>query len=476
MASVLICGGGPAGLAAALLFADLGWDRVTVVERRKSPSDFEKNKAFNYQLDPRGQRLLKMLGLEDKFAEYGVPNDSFTLSLIAADGSTKTFTSPLIHPERGTCYWMRREMLQCMLHEAIVSRRGEQVDLRYEHRFAEFSENAAGCTVARVTDSDGHDHIVDADLVLACDGLSSQVVKALAQRAEHDADHFERIVYPSPSTGLTYKVLNLPPEFDTNSSIGRITDRRRAYAFTSRARDRRKAMALFAFPVAQPSEPRSVNIIRDPDHELWTLESGEAVVDFLTENFPQLDIPNLVSIEEARDFSALDPGAFPPPQYTKHLQTRLGSNQLPVILIGDAAHAFPPDLGMGVNSAFEDLELLCSALREHGNDLGAAAAHYEKIRLPQSAALTRLVQRVHPYQYNQVPWRLKLWTVGFLIQRGLNRALPSQFEKPGFMLSQEHWRDFVEIETRIRRTKRQQVMLSGGLAALATLGLYSLLA
>lgn len=476
MASVLICGGGPAGLAAALVFNDLGWDRVTVVERRQSPSDFEKNKAFNYQLDPRGQRLLKTLGLEDKFAEYGVPNDSFTLSLITPDGAAKTFTSPLIHPERGTCYWMRREMLQRMLHEAIVSRGDGRIDLRYRHRFADFVENAAGSTVARVTDPDGHDHIVDADLVLACDGLSSQVIEALAQRSEHDADYFERILYPSPSTGLTYKVLNLPPEFDTKSSIGRITDRQRAYALTSRATERTKAMALFAFPVAQSSEPRSVNIIRDPDHEFWSLKSGEAVLDFLTENFPQLDIPNLVPIEEARDCAALEPGAFPPPQYTKHLQTRLGSNRLPVVLIGDAAHAFPPDLGMGVNSAFEDLEVFASALREHGNDLGAAAAHYESIRLPQSAALARLVQRVHPYQYNQVPWRLKLWTVGFLIQRGLNRALPGQFEKPGFMMSQEHWRDFVDIETRIRRTKRQLAILWAGLAGLVTLGVYPLLA
>jgi len=51
---VLISGGGPSGLAATLLFAEMGWQDIIVVERRSSPQDFEKNKSFNYLVDERG--------------------------------------------------------------------------------------------------------------------------------------------------------------------------------------------------------------------------------------------------------------------------------------------------------------------------------------------------------------------------------------------------------------------------------------
>ena len=71
---IVICGGGPSGLAAALLFADLGWEDIILVERRQSPGDFEKNKAFNYQVDPRGQKLLKRLEINTMLDKYGVAN------------------------------------------------------------------------------------------------------------------------------------------------------------------------------------------------------------------------------------------------------------------------------------------------------------------------------------------------------------------------------------------------------------------
>jgi 2-polyprenyl-6-methoxyphenol hydroxylase-like FAD-dependent oxidoreductase len=40
-----------------------------------------------------------------------------------------------------------------------------------------------------------------------------------------------------------------------------------------------------------------------------------------------------------------------------------------VVLVGDAVHAFPPDLGQGVNSALEDVFALHRALERHDNSI-----------------------------------------------------------------------------------------------------------
>jgi len=134
--------------------------------------------------------------------------------------------------------------------------------------------------------------------------------------------------YESPSAKLFYKVLNLPPNFSIKGEQSEVNDHRMAYVFSSIHKDRTKAMALFGFPVANADHPRSVNIIREADHHLWT-----------------------------SDFVSLTAGKFPSPQHALSLYARAGNEETPThcLLIGDAAHAFPPDLGLGVNSALEDL-------------------------------------------------------------------------------------------------------------------------
>ncbi len=53
---VVIIGGGPAGLATALMLAKRGWTNITVVEKRPSADYYEPDKSFNYLIDGRGQK------------------------------------------------------------------------------------------------------------------------------------------------------------------------------------------------------------------------------------------------------------------------------------------------------------------------------------------------------------------------------------------------------------------------------------
>jgi 2-polyprenyl-6-methoxyphenol hydroxylase-like FAD-dependent oxidoreductase len=63
---VLIVGGGPAGLATALMLAKRGWTTITVLEKRAAADYYEPDKAFNYLIDDRGQKLTDFLGLTEE--------------------------------------------------------------------------------------------------------------------------------------------------------------------------------------------------------------------------------------------------------------------------------------------------------------------------------------------------------------------------------------------------------------------------
>jgi hypothetical protein len=100
-------------------------------------------------------------------------------------------------------------------------------------------------------------------------------------------------------------------------------------------------------------------------------------------------------------------------------------------------HAFPPDVGQGVNSGLQDVVALDRALRNvdivRGDDqvpttvskLGTALLAYQKNRRPEHAALIRLTRFGGPYQYRQ-PWLrhrigAMIWTMHFLFRVIMNK-------------------------------------------------------
>ena len=471
---VLIAGGGPSGLGAALLLASVGWRNIVVAERRKADEDFDRGRAFNYQLEGRGQRLLERVGVtRETLGKFGLANDHFTLTRFAPDGSHKTMQPPILAPGRKTPYWMTRSRLMALLDQAAAPAiAAGHVTLLTGHVFEAFVQDGAGYT-ATIRAADDAVLVLQPRLVLGCDGLRSAVRDALAATSPITAKQLERIVHPSPAAQLAYKVLNLPPAFPVAGGQHAVDDHAMAYAFLSTYTAPGERMALFALPVATPEDPRSINIILPHDHRFWSLREATDVREFLTTGFPQLDVAAVAGETEFTAFAVARPGRFPEPQYTPRIYHALpgadGDSPIHCILIGDAAHAFPPDLGMGVNSAFEDVSELEPYLS--GNDLGGELTRYAARREPEHAALVRLVQQVHPYQYNQTPWRLKLWTVRFLAQLILHKASFGLVEMPGFMLSQRHTMPFTEMERRYRRGN----WTMRGLGAVLVLALVALL-
>ena len=123
-----------------------------------------------------------------------------------------------------------------------------------------------------------------------------------------------------------------------------------------------------------------------------------------------------------------------------------------MVLLGDAVHCFPPDIGQGVNSALEDVYVLNESLAKSHDDLSSAMPLYETLRLPDVKPLVRLAQIAFPWQYNQDRWRGALWGVNFFLRLVLSRVLPFVFSPPAFFLIQNHRLSYKEILGKAQRT------------------------
>ena len=216
-----------------------------------------------------------------------------------------------------------------------------------------------------------------------------------------------------------------------------------AYTIPSLQTARRERIRLGLLPSRDPAVPRTANIIKPADHAIWKLRTGSELLAFLQKSFPQIDeINELVSAEEAEAFVRGSPGAFPAPQYVRTLATEVGGTGFAIL--GDAAHAFPPDVGQGVNSALEDVCVLTDALKAGGalnagvassvaspdwSDASSATALsdglklYQTRRAPAAEALAKIVRVGFPYQYDQSFWRAKLFVLGLGLRLLLSRTV-----------------------------------------------------
>ena len=176
--------------------------------------------------------------------------------------------------------------------------------------------------------------------------------------------------------------------------------------------------------------------------------------EFLEKAFPQLPINEIVLSEEKERFAKSEGGYFPIPQYCSGLHFLLSNadNSSGVVLLGDAVHCFPPDLGQGVNSALEDVFILNQALTQTNDIISDALPLFESLRSPDMKPLIRLVQTAYPWQYNQDILGKRLWRINFFIRLLLSKILPFIFAPPAFMLIQNHQLSYREIWRIAQRT------------------------
>ncbi|CAM9387569.1 unnamed protein product, partial [Pylaiella littoralis] len=423
----VIVGGGPSGLATALMLAKRGWTDISVIERTPSAGFFDPRVAFVYQIDCRGQKFLSAHdGLMEKLVATSVDSKSFTITRVPADGERKEMALPILDSTRPSAYWLPRSVFQELLYGEVEAKYADKIKVYYSSKCDSIEQLPSGdgmeVRASLGVDGDGGGtKVFRPRLLVGADGLKSTVRKQLqawdaqegssgsGKPTKEGTGRFDMRKQPSGSSGLRYKVLSLPPSFrlGKDDDDGERSRSDKAYAYTSKFTDAKRAIRIGILPWGpvggdREKGPRGGNFITLPGHPLWDVKTGEEAKTYLAETFPQTCFADEIDDEELSRFAESEGGRFPDPQYCPGLHWLVkdkggsdtgeagGSSSSGVALVGDAIHAFPPDLGQGVNSALEDVVVLERALASCGDRVEDALPEYERTRAADSKALVRV--------------------------------------------------------------------------------------
>jgi 2-polyprenyl-6-methoxyphenol hydroxylase-like FAD-dependent oxidoreductase len=324
-----------------------------VVEKR-SKLGFESGKAYLYLIDKRGQRTTNLLEVTGAISARAVSSLLFpTLNEVLPDGVIKVQQLPVMDSSSNEKYWIpRSELLSCFteqIEKNNINGTLANINLRYESTCDGFRVGDDGKVKVHISDGGGGQEVCP-DLLVASDGISSAVRSWL----ETTDQAFVPVSLPSAAAGLKYKMLTLKHRFPLPQQAGApeplpsVPEQKYVFRSVSKALTSRVNLGLLS---VKGGAKRTANIICVPQHKVWQLNTFADVKQFLVSSFPQIDFSTFVDDDEIARFAQSPAGEFPKPQYVQKMQTILPGQtgepqqQQGIVLLGDSAHAFPPDLG-----------------------------------------------------------------------------------------------------------------------------------
>lgn len=162
------------------------------------------------------------------------------------------------------------------------------------------------------------------------------------------------------------QVLPLPPCPQLSEATGTIFNTQTAL-LPGRSVSGNAPLRMGLLPGKDNAQPRTATFILNADHPFWGISTPSELYKYLKESFPQVEAhrwPDLVPQSAAERFVSTKAGSFPHPQTCPKLvalfeeaappeephATLAGLRGCGAVLLGDAAHVFPP--GVATDDVF----------------------------------------------------------------------------------------------------------------------------
>ncbi len=355
MRTAVVVGAGIAGLATAGSLARSGW-QVTLLERAERVAA----PPTALVLWANGRRALDALDPQGGWS---------AITSTLPDGGVRRPDGQWLVPPRGRAgVGPAPEVVHLEdLYDALVAGLSDRVDLRtgFDVTTVRISRQQ------RPAVSDGST-VIEADLVVAADGIDSPIRRALAPESVVVRSGFAawQAVIPSyraprlvdeqaaggETLGAGYRFVSIP--------LGdRATGKRGVYWVATAA------------GASRPESPATQLELLRRWFAGWHAPVGELLAATLPEDLVPQEVRELRPLPRTYGFES-GPGG--------------------VVLLGDAAHAMPHHLGQGACLAFEDVATLRSLVADValGAELGAAIESYSRLRRPRTTSVVRQTRRM----------------------------------------------------------------------------------
>ncbi|CAB9519422.1 Kynurenine 3-monooxygenase [Seminavis robusta] len=488
----IICGGGPAGLLAAIMLSQKFGPsyKIAVCEQRAaippSPSDetvwSDIARFYLLGIGHRGQSALKKFGVLEDFFKASVENlgrrDWQPGMTKVEDGRTTIATKD--PPSRV----LARDKLVGVLHEHLVREytegKGATIDLLYGFQvdpvsFGVDNDNAEEAVKVRISpcqdivdgptipvaayaasqdaeqlcDAEGSS-MVTTDFLIGADGAARTVAKAMedADRERYNSyNPLRRLFAERPFRVTSFNDDN--PRVYKSVPILLPKDWPRGLNYSARSKDSRVTLE------ALPSDDKGnlcALLLMKPDDELAQPNTPPALLrKFFDEEFPQFGA--LLDDEEIANIAQKPASKLPVFRFVGP-RLRLGQRTM---VLGDAAHTVKPYYGLGANTALEDVQVLSELLDDCDKDIPKAVKAFSDRRAGDAAALVTISRNMD----RPGKWFLVNFLLPLILDGIFHKVAPQIFGPNMFGMFQKKGMGFKQIQRKKRLDRALQLTIIG---------------